>query len=301
MTTFAVSTQFVLQNVVDAVSLGVLYALLALGLALLFGVLGLLNWAHGELVMVGAYTLVILGGIAVPLVIPIMTAVVVIVALAMERAAFRPVRRASTATLLVTSFGVSMLVQNLAYMIFGATPKSSTVSAELLRPLDILGLSVPKLNIVIVAVGAALLVGLTLLLSRTRLGIQLRAAAQDFEMALVLGVKANRVIAVAFALSGVLATAAAFLLVAQTGVVTPTFGANPVLIAFTAVIVGGMGSLVGGTVGGFVIGAITVTLQAVLPGSLDPFRDALVFSFVLAILIFRPQGLIVDKHRVNRI
>lgn len=301
MTVLAADAQFVLQNVIDAVSLGMLYALLALGLALLFGVLGLLNWAHGELVMVGAYTLVLTGGLALPLVIPIMAVVVVALALLMERTAFRPVRESSAATLLVTSFAVSFLLQNLAFMILGPTPRTSTVSADLLRPIEIAGLAIPRLNLVTVAVGAALFVGLTLLLSRTRLGIQLRAAAHDFEMTLLLGVRANRVIALAFALSGLLATAAAFLLVAQTGVVTPVFGSTPVLIAFTAVIVGGMGTLLGGAVGGFVIGALTVLLQALLPSGLDPFRDAFLFGAVLLVLIVRPQGLIVDRHRVARI
>lgn len=301
MIVFLASFQGFMQNVVDAVSLGMLYAMLALGLALLFGVLGLLNWAHGELVMVGAYTLVLAGGLAVPLIVPLMTVVVIVVALLMERAAFRPVRQAGTETLLVTSFAVSFLVQNLAFMIFGATPKSSTVSANLLHPIDLLGLSVPRLDLVIFGVGAVALIALSLLLARTRLGIELRAAAHDFEMTTLLGVRANRVIALAFALSGILASAAAFLLVAQRGVVIPTFGNAPVLIAFIAVVVGGMGSLIGGVVGGFVVGALTVILQAALPGSLEPFRDAFLYAFVLAILIVRPHGLVTDKQRVNRI
>lgn len=295
------SAQFVVQNVINAVALGSLYALLALGLALLFGVLGLLNWAHGELIMVGGYSVVLLAGLFLPLALLAMVAIVVLLAVLMERVAFRPVRSARPETMLVTSFGVSFLLQSVALMIFGSRPRSSTVSASLLEPVSIAGISIPRLDLVTVAVAAVCLIALTLLLARTRLGIQLRGAAQDFEMTMLLGVNANRVIAVAFGISGLLASAAAFLLVAQTGVVTPTFGANPVLIAFTAVIVGGMGSLVGGAVGGFVIGALSVLLQAVLPGSLDPFRDAFVFAFVLAMLIARPEGLIVDKHRVNRI
>lgn len=293
--------QFVLQNALDALSLGALYALLALGLALLFGVMGLLNWAHGELIMAGGYTVVLLAGLAMPLLIVVMTAVVVTIALVMERVAFRPVRKAPPETLLVTAFAVSFLLQSVALMVFGATPRSTTVSASLLEPIEVAGLSVARLDLVTLAVGAALLLGLMLLLSRTRLGIQLRAAAQDFEMTMLSGVKANRVVALAFAISGVLAAAAAFLYVAQTGVVTSTFGSNPVLIAFTAVIIGGMGSLVGGVVGGFVIGIASVLLQVVLPQSLEPFRDAFLFSFVLAMLIVRPQGLIVNRHRVERV
>jgi branched-chain amino acid transport system permease protein len=295
------TVQYVVQNVIDAVALGSLYALLALGLALLFGVLGLLNWAHGELIMVGGYAVVLLSGLFLPLIVLAMIGVVVLLALTMERVAFRPVRGARPETMLVTSFGISFLLQSVALMVFGSRPRSTTVSSSLLEPVTVAGISIPRLDLVTVGVAAACLVSLTLLLSRTRLGIQLRGAAQDFEMTMLLGVNANRVIAVAFGISGLLATAAAFLLVAQTGVVTPTFGANPVLIAFTAVIVGGMGSLVGGAVGGFVIGALSVLLQAILPTSLDPFRDAFLFGFVLIMLIARPEGLVVDRNRVTRV
>jgi branched-chain amino acid transport system permease protein len=301
ITVAAVSVQFVIQNVVDAISLGFLYALLALGLALIYGVMGLLNWAHGELIMVGAYTVVMLAGLATPLVIVAAALAVVVVALLMERLAFRPVRTATPETALITSFGVSFLLQSLAFLIFGPTPKTSSVSANLLKPLHIGSVSIPRLDVVTVVVGAVLLTGLTLLLARTKLGIQLRAAAADFQMAQLLGVRANRVIAVAFAIAGVLGAVTAYLWVAQTGTVTPSFGFNPVLIAFTAVILGGMGSLFGGALGGFVVGAVSVTLQATLPGSLGPFRDAFLFTFVFAMLVFRPQGLIVPRHAVNRI
>lgn len=298
---FAVTSQFVIQNVVDALALGFLYAMLALGLALIFGVMGLLNWAHGEMVMVGGYAVVVFAGLAMPLTIFLTLASVVVLALLMERVAFRPVRLAGPEAGLITSFGVSFLLQNVAYMIFGATPKTSSTAAGLLEPITIGGISVPKLSLVTVATGAALLIGVTLLLNRTRLGIQLRAAAADFEMAQLLGVRADRVIAVAFAIAGVLAGVTAFLLLAQTGTVYPTSGFTPVLVAFTAVILGGMGSLLGGAVGGMFVGMLSVALQAILPAELRPFRDAFLFGFVFLMLIVRPQGLIVPKHVVSRI
>jgi branched-chain amino acid transport system permease protein len=295
------TTQFIVQNIVDAIALGCLYALLALGLALIFGVLGLLNWAYGELIMVGAYVLVVMSSIVMPLLVPLMILIVVLVALLLERIAFRPVRTASAETMLITSFGVSFFLQSLALVIFGQTGKSATVANSLLQPVEIAGISIPRLDIVTVGLGATLLVGLTLLLTRTTLGIQLRAAAEDFEMARLLGVRANRVIAIAFVLSGISAAAAAFLLTVQTGIVTPSFGLTPVIVAFVAVILGGMGSLAGGALGGFSVGALSVALQALLPQSLRPYRDAFLYMLVFMMLTVRPQGLILAPHRIDRV
>jgi branched-chain amino acid transport system permease protein len=301
VTILAVSSQVLVQNVIDGIALGCLYALLAIGLALIFGVLGLLNWAYGELIMVGGYVLVILSSIFLPLLIPLMVLVVVLVALVMERVAFRPVRRASAETMLITSFGVSFLLQSLALLIFGQNGRSANVASGLLRPVDVLGVSVARLDIVIVGVGGVLLGGLAVMLWRTTLGIQLRAAAQDFEVAQMLGVRANRVIAVAFALSGISAGAAALLLTIQTGVVTPTFGLTPVVIAFVAVILGGMGSLTGGALGGLIVGALSVAFQALLPESLRPYREAFLYTVVFIMLTVRPQGLILASHRIDRV
>lgn len=297
----AVTSQYVIQNVIDGIALGCLYALLAIGLALIFGVLGLLNWAYGELIMVGAYALVVCGSLVLPVLIPVMILVVVLAALLMERIAFRPVRRESSETMLITSFGVSFLLQSVALLIFGQNGKSVTIGANLLEPVNLFGASISKLDLVVLIAGGLLLVGLWQLLWRTTLGIQLRAAAQDFEVAQMLGVRANRVIAVAFALSGISAGAAAFLLSVQTGVVTPTFGVTPVIIAFVAVILGGMGSLLGGALGGFLVGALSVAFQVLLPASLRPYREAFLYAVVFIVLTVRPQGLIPSPHRIDRV
>ena len=146
-----------------------------------------------------------------------------------------------------------------------------------------------------------LLISFGLFLKKTRLGVQMRAAAEDFPMARLLGVRANTVIAAAFALSGLLAGVAAILLVAQTGTLTPTMGVTPVLVAFVATIIGGLGSLGGAVIGGFALGTLTVTLQAELPLALRAYRDAFVFGGVIAILVFRPNGLLGAKSRVQRV
>ncbi len=289
------------QDVVDALSFGSLYALLALGIALIFGVMQLINFAHGELIMVGGYALIWFAGAPLPVLVAGAVIVAVALALGMERIAFRPVRGADPATLLVTSFAVSYLLQNLAMVAFGSLPKSTNVSTALSKTVNIGSIAISRLSIAVIVATLVLLVALALFLTRTRTGTQMRAAAEDFRMARLLGVRANRVIAIAFALSGMLAGIAAVVLVAQTGTVTPTMGVSAALFAFIATILGGMGSLQGAVLGGFILGALTVLLQAVLPLELRPYRDAFTFAAVIAMLVIRPQGLIVARSRVTRV
>ena len=290
-----------IQNAIDAVSFGSLYALFALGIALIFGIMRLINFAYGELIMIAGYALVFLGHPSWPVIVIGATGAAVVAALATERAAFRPVRSADPITLLVTSFAVSYLLQSLAQLIVGSVPKTTNLSTSLARSFTIGSINIPKLDVVTVVVTLVLLVSLGLFLSRTRLGIQMRAAAEDFRMARVLGVRANLVIATAFAMSGILAGVAAILLVAQTGVVTPTMGTGPVLVAFIATVLGGIGSLRGAVLGGLVLGVITVALQAYLPLELRYYRDAFAYSAVIAMLLIRPQGLIVARNIVLRV
>jgi branched-chain amino acid transport system permease protein len=293
--------QTLIQNAIDAVSFGSLYALFALGIALIFGIMGLINFAHGELIMAGGFVLVYLGHPGWPLLILGTIAIVVVVALGMERVAFRPVRGADPITLLVTSFALSYVLQNLAQVIFGTVPKATNLSTNLASAFSVHGIYIAKLDIVTVVVTVVLLVALGLFLAKTRIGVQMRASAEDFRMARVLGVKANRVIATAFAISGVLAGTAAILLVAQTGVVTATMGSSPVLVAFIATVLGGIGSLRGAVLGGFILGIITVALQAYLPLELRYYRDAFAYGAVIVMLLARPRGLIVAKHVVGRV
>jgi branched-chain amino acid transport system permease protein len=290
-----------IQLVIDAVSVGALYALLALGIALIFGIMNLINFAYGELMMIGGYALVLLASAWAPLMIITTLAVVVVAALLMDRIAFKPVRDADATTLLVTSFALSYLLQNLAIMIFGSFPRTTGAGSGLDRSIVIGDIAISRLDLVVIAVATVLIVGLILLVRRTSLGIQMRAAAEDFEMARLLGVNADRVIAAGFAISGLLAGVASFFLVAQSGSVSPTFGVSAVLIAFIATIVGGLGSLQGAVLAGFGLGAVTVTLQELLPDGLVPYRDAFVFVVVLLTLILRPQGLIPQTARAARV
>jgi len=291
----------VAQNAIDAISQGSLYALFALGVALIFGIMRLVNFAHGELITGGAYALVLVSG--PPLVVRVIATLVAVVVLALllERVAFRPVRGADPSTLLVTSFAVSYVLQNLAILIFGSVPRSTDLSTALNHSVAIGSIDVPKLELVTIAVTLVLLGGLAAFLERTTLGVQMRAAAEDFDMARLLGVRANLVIAAAFGIAGLLAGVAATLLVAQTGTVTATMGLTPVIFGFIATILGGMGSLSGAVLGGFVVGALGVVLQATLPLDVRPYRDAFVFAAVIAMLVARPHGLVVARSAARRV
>jgi len=290
-----------LQHVIDAITYGSQFALYALGIALIFGIMGLINFAHGELIMVGAYMIVLIGRPGWPIVLIATLAVTVVFALGMERIAFRPLRGASPPTLLIASFAVSYGLQNLAILIEGSAPKGTHLSAWLSESYQIGSISVPKLDIVTVAVTIVLLAGLGLFLQRTRMGVQMRASAEDFRMARILGVKANTVISTAFGISGLLAGVGAYLLVAQTGEVSPDVGSNPLLFAFVATVLGGIGSLRGAVVGGYVLGAIFVGLQSYLPLELRSYRDAFAFAAVIAMLLVRPQGLFVSRATMSRV
>ncbi|MEZ0075390.1 branched-chain amino acid ABC transporter permease [Planotetraspora sp. GP83] len=281
-----------LQYGVDALSLGSLYALFALGVAMVFSIVRLINFAHGELLMIGGFSLLFLSGLPTVFRIAASAGIVIVAALAMERIAFRPVRGARDETLLVTSFAVSYLLQSIAIVAVGATPRSVGVLPKLATPVDVGGLSVPLLDIVSISLTAICLIALPLFLKRTSMGVQIRAAAENFRMARCLGVPANRVIAAAFAISGLLAFVGSLLLTSQTGLVSTGMGTGPVFAAFVATILGGMGSMAGAVAGAYILGGLTMVFQAALPLEVRSYRDAFVFGILVLVLVFRPNGLI---------
>ena len=292
----------VLQYVIDALSLGSLYALAALGIGLLFGILRLINFAHGDFISIGAYVLIVpsanviatmyVGAMAWPILIAAVVAVVVLIALISEALVFRPLRASSPATLMIGSFALSFVIQYLLLMIYGSRPKAVDIWSGLSAQVDLGGVRVPELQLITLAVTAVLLGALGLFLKRTRFGVQMRAAAENFRMARMLGVRANLVIALAFALSGLLAATVSLLYVTQTGMLSLQMGVPLMLFAFVSTVIGGLGSLLGAVVGGFTVGILSVVLQAVLPPDLRSFRDAFVFTLVVAILLWRPNGLV---------
>lgn len=290
-----------IQTALDAISLGAIYALAALGVGLVFSVMRLINFAHGELVSVAAFAVYATDGQPAWLRLAAGVASAVLLALLMERVAFRPLRRAESSTLLITSFAVSYLVQHLIIFVFGSRPLGVSFIPELSDTAAVGSLRLPRLEVVTVATTVVLLGGLVAFFHRTALGVQMRAAAEDFTMARLVGIKANRVIATAFGISGVLAAFLAFSLVVESGTVSYRMGVDIVLMAFVSAVVGGLGSLVGATVGGMVVGIASVCLQAFLPSDMREYRDAYLFGLFLAFLIARPQGLIYQKANRERV
>jgi branched-chain amino acid transport system permease protein len=289
------------QNLIDALSLGSLFALIAVGVAILYTVMGLLNFAQGEFIMVPAYVLYALAGVPFGLAVGAAVLSGILLALIADRVAFRPVRGADLASQLVTSLAVATILENLVSSAVAARPQSVATPTVFAESSAVAGLQVPNLEWLTLGLGAAALVGLGLMLYRTQIGLQMRAAAEDFEMARLLGVRADRVIAVSFAISGALGAAVGVILVMQGGQVSPTMGLTPVLVGFVAVVIGGFGRLSGAVLGGLLLGALSSLLGAYLPSGLLPFRDAFVFTIPIAILLVRPQGLLGGAHGTARV
>jgi len=286
--------EYLLQQVVNAVSLGGIYALLALGLAVVFSIISLINFAHGELMTVAGYGLyfAIATQVPLPLALAIGIAMAMLAAVLTERLAFRPMRKADVTSLLLTSFAVSAIMRVLFQNGISARPKPVPLPPGLSGTVSLGFAHVGTVPLLSVAVTVLSLLALTLFLTRTTLGKAMRAAAEDFQVLRLMGIRANRVIATAFAVSGALAGISAALWVAQRGSVDPLMGFVPVLKAFVAAVIGGLGSLSGAVAGGFALGMLEVLFQAFLPDAALPFRDAFVLGVVVLILLVRPDGLI---------
>lgn len=285
---------FFLQQLINAVSLGGTYALLALGLAVVFSIMGLINFAHGELMTIAGYVLMACGIAQLPFAVSIFLAIgaTVISAVLMERIAFRSVRNSSAATMLVTSFAVSMILQVLFTNLISSRPKPVAIPEVLSSSVYVGDLVIGVNKIIAIVVTLIMLVFLDWFMKKQKHGIAMRAAAEDFHIARLMGVKANTVIAGAFALSGLLAAVAAILWVSQRSSVSPYMGSIPVIKAFIAAILGGLGSLRGAVVGGLLLGAFEVFLSAYLPDSIQEFREPITLGLVILVLLFYPKGLV---------
>jgi branched-chain amino acid transport system permease protein len=280
-----------LQALIDGIGLGAVYAVVAVGIGLVFGVLRLVNLAYGELITAGAYTLAYLSGQPGIVAILVCFAVVIAGSLVMERVAFRPLRGASPATLLVTSFAISFLLQNVYLLAFGSRGKTVGTLGGLNTAIAVGTLRIRWISILAVIVGATLLAGLSLFLNRTTIGLHLRAAATDFRTARLLGVRAGRVIAFSFAISGALAAAVSVLLTVQNPLVTPTYGVSVTIFALIGVVVGGLDRLVSATLGGFAMGFATAFVGDELPSSSSVYLPSVVYGLVILVLLLRPGGL----------
>jgi branched-chain amino acid transport system permease protein len=284
---------YTLQQILNAISLGSLYALLALGLSIVFTVMGLVNFAHGELVTITGFAMLGLMYLSMPSIVMFVGGIIaaVLAAVATERVAFRPVRNAAPTTMLLTSFGVSIVIQNvLLQVITGGRPRAVETPAWMTSVITVGSLKIQTLQLLTAGVTAVALVAVVLLLRRTTMGVAMRAAAHDFGAVRLMGINADRVVRSAFALSGLLAGIAGVLYVARRGAVDPFMGFIPVIKAFIGAVLGGFRSLVGAVLGGFLLGGVEVFFQATLPSSVASMQDAFIFLAVGALLVVRPQG-----------
>lgn len=295
---------FNLEFAINVLSLGSLYALIALGLVIVYGILRLVNFAYGELIMVGGYTLFLLSNQpSLPWLVIAIIAVItaILTSYLTERVAFRPVREKSLTAMLITSFAVSTLLQNAALLLVSPRPRAVPLPALFSTNLTLGGTNISMRNLLTIVVSLALLGLLTLLLRRTVLGIALRAAADNFKMTRMLGVPANLVISAAFAISGLVAGVVSLFWIGRTASVTPGIGLSPLLIAFVATVIGGMRSLTGAVVGGYVYAILFSLISLFLPQNLLDFREAFMFMIVILILLFRPEGLIRGTYSEERV
>ena len=282
------------QTLSDALGLGAIYALMAVGIGLVFGVLRLVNFAYGQLVMAGAYTLAYTSGWPVAASIVACFAVVIALSLAMDRAVFRPLRGQSPAVMLVTTFAIAFVLQAIALIVDlrdNTIGEIASSVAPLNRSVSVGGVDVRKITIVAVVVAALALALLALLLTRTTIGLHTRAAASDFRTARLLGVRANRVIAFAALLSGVLAATVSVLLTVQTPFVSPDFALRDTIVVLVGVVVGGIDRLWTATLGGFTIGFASGVINGALPTDKTVYLPSAVFALVILVLLLRPAGL----------
>jgi branched-chain amino acid transport system permease protein len=294
---------YITQQVINAIALGSLYALVAIGLSMIFGILRMTNFAHGDMMMVGAFATLVLqkvgldfgwaviGGIA----IGALTGVIV------ERVAYRPVRGAPEVTLLLTSLAVTYILENLGILIFTSSAKNFPVPDWMDTAIQLFDgqITFTQINIMTVVTTAISLGALGWFVSRTDVGLGMRAAAEDMGAANLVGLDVNRLIVVAFAIASGFAGLAGILWAAQSGVVEPHMGFTPLLKAFVAAIIGGFGSIAGALIGGYLLGALEVFIVAFLPSEVSPYRDAIVFTLLIAFLLFRPNGLLKRTQEVK--
>ncbi len=294
------------QALIDAIGLGAVYSLIAVGIGLVFGVLRIVNFAYGQLIMIAAYMLVFVQGAGDVAAIATAVLAAVFASIVMERVAFRPLRTTPPATVLVATFAISFLLQNVALLRYTYQNRpvgdSVGVLGGLNRAETIGSLHVRWITFVAIGAGLVTLAALSLLLNGTSIGLQMRAAAADFHTARLLGVRADTVILTAVAISGVLAAISAVILSVQSPQVTNTTGLNETIFVLVGVVVGGMNRLLSATLGGFAIGFANSflgfelatqgsTSQTAAPFTSGVYLPSLIYVLVILVLLLRPAGL----------
>ena len=283
----------VLQYLINGLSIGSIYAIIALGYTMVYGIAKMLNFAHGDVIMVGAYiSYCVMIYMDMPPVVAILAAIVVctVLGVMIEALAYRPLRGTSSLAVLITAIGVSYFLQNAAQLIWGVAQKtySSVVAME---SIHLFGGKILITGEVIVTIitSAVVMVCLTLFTSKTRMGKAMRAVSEDRDAAQLMGINVNRTIAVTFAIGSALAAIAGVLLCSASPALKPTTGSMPGIRAFTAAVFGGIGSIPGAMLGGILLGVIEELCKGLIS---TQFSDAIVFGVLIIVLLVKPTGLL---------
>ena len=285
-----------LQYLINGVSIGAVYAIIALGYTMVYGIAKMLNFAHGDVIMVGAYiAFCVTNYLGLPSVVAIVAAVVVctLLGILIEGLAYKPLRGTPSLAVLITAIGVSYFLQNAAQLIWGTAPKNFA-SVVTMKPIMLFNgrLVITGEMILTVLVSALVMVGLTLYTSKTRTGKAMRAVSEDRDAAQLMGINVNRTISTTFAIGSALAAVAGILLCSTIPTLQPTTGSMPGIRAFTAAVLGGIGSMPGAMLGGVLLGIIETFSKKYI--STD-FSDAIVFGVLILILLVKPTGLLGKK------
>ena len=283
-------THFI-QTLISSLSLGSIYALIALGYTMVYGIAKMLNFAHGDIIMVGAYTVIVAAfqlGMPPALAALMSILVCVLLGVLIERLAYKPLRQAPPLSVLITAIGVSYLLQNLALIIFGSEQKAFPALITL-PELHLGAVVVDGITLVTLAATAVIMVGLTLFINKTRIGKALRAVSEDKEAAELMGISTNKTITLTFAIGSALAAIASIFYGATYSYIKPTTGAMPGIKAFTAAVFGGIGSIPGAMLGGILLGMIEQFSKTYIS---TLWSDAIVFGVLVLVLVVKPTGLL---------
>jgi branched-chain amino acid transport system permease protein len=289
---------YIAQQLVNGLILGSMYALVAIGFTMIYGIIRLINFAHGDIVMIGAFVtlgLVISGQIPFPVIIILVILAGALMGIIIERAAFRPMRGAPQVTGFITSLAVSILLQNLGILLLTAQPRNFFCPDYLQTIFNLGSVSLRTIDLAIVVIAVVLMVFLVLLVRFTRLGMAMRATAENLKVALLMGININRIIMLAFAIGSGLAGVAGMMWGARYGQIDPLLGFVPGLKAFVAAVIGGVGSIPGAMLGGYLLGFAEVLFVGLLPPIYSSYRDAFVFIILILILLVLPTGLLGRK------
>lgn len=284
----------ILSTLINGLSLGGIYAMIALGYTMVYGIAKMLNFAHGDVIMIGGYVIFVFMATNNPLLAVLMAVVFcVILGIVIEKVAYKPLRGASPLAVLITAIGVSYLLQSLAQIIFGSAPKMVTVFE--CGSIDLFGTPVQVSALVTLGVTVVVMVALTLFVKCTRLGRAMIAVSEDKGAAQLMGINVNGVITVTFAIGSALAALAGLFYLLKAPSVSSTLGAMPGIKAFTAAVIGGIGSIPGAMLGGILLGMVECISYKIT--AIAPYTDAIEFSILILILLVRPTGFLGKKRR----